>query len=47
MFKIIIVEDDKEIREELKILLENSGHQVKLVTDFENVPQKIIDEKPI
>ena len=33
------------IREELKILLENSGHQVKLVTDFENVPQKIIDEQ--
>ncbi len=45
MFKIIIVEDDKEIREELKILLENSGHQVKLVTDFENVAQKIIDEQ--
>ena len=45
MFKIIIVEDDKEIREELKILQENSGHQVKLVTDFENVPQKIIDEQ--
>ena len=45
MFKIIIVEDDKEIREELKILLENSGHQVKLVTYFENVPQKIIDEQ--
>ena len=45
MFKIIIVEDDKEIREELKILLENSGHQVKLVSDFENVPQKIIDEQ--
>ena len=45
MFKIIIVEDDKEIREELKILLENSGHQVNLVTDFENVAQKIIDEQ--
>ena len=45
MYKIIIVEDDKEIREELKILLENSGHQVKLVTEFENVVQKIIDEQ--
>lgn len=45
MFKIIIVEDDKEIREELKILLENSGHQAKLVTDFENAHQKIIDEQ--
>ena len=45
MYKIIIVEDDKEIIEELKILLENSGHQVKLVTEFENVAQKIIDEQ--
>ena len=26
-------------------MLENSGHQVKLVTDFENVAQKIIDEQ--
>ena len=44
MFKIIIVEDDKEIREELKILLENSGHKVKLIEDFENVTNKIIQE---
>ena len=26
-------------------MLENSGHQVKLVTDFENAHQKIIDEQ--
>lgn len=44
MFKIIIVEDDKEIREELKILLENSGHKVKLIEDFNNVADKIIQE---
>ena len=44
MFKIIIVEDDKEIREELKILLENSGHKVKLIEDFDNVADKIIQE---
>ena len=44
MFKIIIVEDDKEIREELKILLENSGHKVKLIEDFDNVADKIIKE---
>ena len=44
MFKIIIVEDDKEIREELKILLENSGHKVKLIEDFDNVADKIIEE---
>ena len=46
MFKIIIVEDDKEIREELKILLENSGHKVKLIEDFDNVADKIIQENP-
>lgn len=44
MFKIIMVEDDKEIREELKILLENSGHKVKLIEDFDNVADKIIQE---
>lgn len=44
MFKIIIVEDDKEIREELKILLENSGHKVKLIEDFNNVADKILQE---
>ena len=44
MFKIIIVEGDKEIREELKILLENSGHKVKLIEDFDNVADKIIKE---
>ena len=44
MFKIIIIEDDKEIREELKILLENSGHKVKLIEDFDNVADKIIQE---
>ena len=46
MFKIIIVEDDKEIREELKILLENSVHKVKLIEDFDNVADKIIQENP-
>lgn len=45
MFKIIIVEDDKEIREELKILLQNSGYEVELITEFENVDQKIIDSQ--
>ena len=31
MFKIVIIEDDKEIREELKILLQNSGYEVKVI----------------
>ncbi len=44
MFKIIIVEDDKEIREELKILLQNSGYEVKTISEFENVENKILEE---
>ncbi len=44
MFKIIIIEDDKEIREELKILLQNSGYEVKTISEFENVDNKILGE---
>lgn len=35
MFKIIIIEDDKEIREELKILLQNSGYEVKAISEIQ------------
>ena len=45
MPKIVIVEDDKEIREELKILLQNSGYEVDLITDFENVEQQILNRE--
>ena len=44
MFKIIIIEDDREIREELKILLQNSGYEVKVISEFENVEEKILAE---
>ncbi len=46
MFKIMIVEDDQEIREELKILLQNSGYEIKLITDFENVDKQILEQEP-
>ena len=46
MFKIIIVEDDKEIREELTILLQNSGYEVKAIAEFENVAEKILENQP-
>lgn len=45
MFKIVIVEDDKEIREELKILLENSGYEVGVISNFEHIAEKIIEDK--
>lgn len=46
MQKIVIVEDDKEIREELKILLQNSGYEVKTIVNFENIDQAILEEQP-
>lgn len=45
MFKILIIEDDKEIREELTILLQNSGYAVKAISEFEKVDQKILEEQ--
>ena len=46
VFIIIIVEDDKEIREELTILLQNSGYEVKAIAEFENVAEKILENQP-
>ncbi len=43
MYKIIIVEDDKQIRDELKILLENSEYIVDVVNDFNNVEEQILN----
>ncbi len=43
MFHILIVEDDEEIREELKVLLENSGYEVSAILNFEEVAQQILE----
>ena len=45
MYKIMIVEDDIEIREELKLLLQNNGYEVKVTTNFENVEKQILEEQ--
>ena len=45
MFKIIIIEDDKQRREELKILLKNSGYEVKAISEFKNVDYTILEEQ--
>ena len=37
MAKIMIIEDDPAIREELSLLLENEGYPVTVVTDFSDV----------
>ena len=36
MKKILIIEDDKVLRGELKILLGANGYETEEVTDFEN-----------
>lgn len=43
MYKILIIEDDIEIREELKILLQNSGYEVNAITDFNNVENQVFE----
>ena len=45
MYKIAIVEDDREIREELTILLKNAGYQINPIDNFENVEQQILENE--
>lgn len=44
--KIMIVEDEKEIAEELKNLLENSGYQAQILKNFEKSKEEILQNKP-
>lgn len=44
--KIMIVEDEKEIAEELKNLLENSGYQTQILKNFERSKEEILQNKP-
>lgn len=46
MDKIIIIEDDPAIREELALLLENEGYQATAVTDFSDVPGQVLAAAP-
>lgn len=42
MDKILIVEDDEKLRQELKIFLEKNGYEVVILESFENTVQDII-----
>lgn len=46
MRKIVIVEDDKTIREELKELLRNSGYQPEVLESFEHTKEDILELNP-
>ena len=45
--QIVIVEDDKGIRKELKQLLENAFYEVKMIEVFENVAGQICRMNPV
>jgi len=46
MQKIMIIEDDPAIREELALLLGNEGYRALTVTEFVNVPEQVTDADP-
>ena len=46
MSKIVIVEDDPVIREELALLLENEGYQAAAVTDFSDASKQVLEAGP-
>ena len=46
MSKIVIVEDDPVIREELALLLGNERYQAIAITDFSNISRQILEASP-
>lgn len=46
MNRILIVEDDKDISRELKELLENSGYETEILSNFKNACDSIIAAEP-
>ena len=45
MDKILIVEDDEKLREELKIFLDKNGYEVNILEDFSNTIEDILNSK--
>ena len=43
MYRILIVEDEKDIRLELKLMLENALYQAEAAEDFSDIP-RLVDE---
>ncbi|MBF0895799.1 MAG: response regulator transcription factor [Atopobium sp.] len=46
MTKILVVEDDHQIQQELALLLQRNGFEAQALTSFESVPQQIIAAHP-
>lgn len=46
MDKILIVEDDEKLRNELEIFLKNNGYEAECLTSFENTINDILNINP-
>lgn len=46
MAKILIVEDDQKLRNELEIFLRNNGYQVQSLKRFDNTIEDILEQNP-
>ena len=46
MTKILVVEDDHQIKQELVLLLQRNGFEAQALTSFESVPQQIVAAHP-
>lgn len=46
MQKILIIEDDEKLRNELEIFLKNNGYQAESLKIFENTINDILDINP-
>ena len=46
MTKILVVEDDHQIQQEVVLLLQRNGFEAQALTSFESVPQQIIAAHP-
>ncbi len=46
MSKILIVEDDEKLRDELEIFLNHNGYQANSLKKFDNTIQNILEERP-
>lgn len=46
MTKILVVEDDHQIQQELVLLLQRNGLEAQALTSFESVPQQIVAAHP-
>lgn len=44
MKKLLIIEDDISLAEELKVLLEKNSYMADYITDFENITEQILNE---